>query len=219
MAPTGTLSIIADCSGGIEPAFALAFMRQHFLDRKDPAKATSMPEVNPAFVRAAKTDGFYSGALVEHLAAGRSLAERDDVPDWAKRLFVTSHDIDPEWHVKMQAAFQRHTDYAVSKTINFRETATVDDVERAYLLAYREGCKGITVYRDGSREEQVLSHATARGPEQAEAAAGEIAHAFAELLPGAHPEPESSLAPRPAGRRIAVICRTSVNRSRTVPRR
>jgi len=200
VAPTGTLSIIADCSGGIEPAFALAFMRQHYLDRKDPAKVTQLPEVNRSFREAAEREGFYSDGLIEHLAEGGSLAGRDDVPEWAKRVFVTSHDIDPEWHVRMQAAFQRHTDNAVSKTINFRAEATPDDIERAYMLAYREGCKGITVYRDGSRDQQVLSHATARGPEQAEAVAAEIAMRFNELLPGsAHPEPQSSLAPRPPG--------------------
>jgi ribonucleoside-diphosphate reductase alpha chain len=200
VAPTGTLSIIADCAGGIEPAFALAFMRQHFLDRKDPAKATQLPEVNRAFREAATAEGFYSDGLVRHLAGGGSLAERTDVPDWAKRVFVTSHDISPELHVRMQAAFQRHTDNAVSKTINFRAEATVDDVERAYLAAYAQGCKGITVYRDGSRDLQVLSHATARGPEQAEAVAAEIAMRFADVLPsGAHPEPQQSAAPRPAG--------------------
>ncbi len=200
VAPTGTLSIIADCSGGIEPAFALAFMRQHYLDRKDPSKATRLPEVNATFLAIARQEGFYSDELISYLAEGGALAERDDVPDWAKRVFVTSHDIDPEWHVRMQAAFQRHTDNAVSKTINFRAAATPDDVERAYLLAYREGCKGITVYRDGSRDQQVLSHATARGPEQAEAAAAQVALGIAELLPeGAHPAPESSTEPRPAG--------------------
>ena len=200
VAPTGTLSIIADCSGGIEPAFALAFMRQHYLDKRDPAKVTQLPEVNATFQSMAKRSGFLSDDLVRHLADGGSLASRD-VPDWAKRTFVTSHEIDPEWHVRMQAAFQRHTDNAVSKTINFRREATIEDVENAYLLAYSEGCKGITVYRDGSREHQVLSHATARGPEQAESAAAEIALGFAELLPqGAHPAPQASTEPRPAGR-------------------
>ncbi|HZP57481.1 MAG TPA: vitamin B12-dependent ribonucleotide reductase [Dehalococcoidia bacterium] len=185
VAPTGTLSIIADCSGGIEPAFALAFMRQHHLDRKDPGKVTRLPEVNHTFREIAEREGFWSDALAAFLAAGGPLRERRDVPAWAKNVFVTSHDIGPEWHVRMQAAFQRHTDNAVSKTINFRHEATVEDVERAYLLAYREGCKGITVYRDGSRAQQVLSHVTARGPEQAEAAAAEIALGFSEVLDGA----------------------------------
>jgi ribonucleoside-diphosphate reductase alpha chain len=198
VAPTGTLSIIADCSGGIEPAFALAFTRQHFLDRANPSKATQLTEVNKTFRAAAESAGFLTDDLVEFLAAGGSLRDRD-VPDWAKRVFVTSHDITPEWHVRMQAAFQQHTDNAVSKTINFRADATVDDVEAAYMLAYREGCKGITVYRDGSRDQQVLSHSTARGPEQAEALAAEIALGFAEVMGGAHPEPAASTAPRPAG--------------------
>ncbi|MEX1253819.1 MAG: vitamin B12-dependent ribonucleotide reductase, partial [Dehalococcoidia bacterium] len=180
VAPTGTLSIIADCSGGIEPAFALAFMRQHHLDPKDPDKVTQLPEVNRAFERIAKAEGFYSKALIEELARGGSIQDRDDVPEWVRRAFVTSHEIDPEWHVRMQAAFQRHTDNAVSKTINFRSSATVEDVERAYLLAYREGCKGITIYRDQSRALQVLSHATARGPEQAEAQAAELVLSGAE---------------------------------------
>ncbi len=201
VAPTGTLSIIADTSGGIEPAFALAFMRQHHLDRKDPAKVTRLPEVNKTFLAAAQRAGFHSDELVSYLAEGGALADRDDVPGWAKRIFVTSHDIDPAWHVKMQAAFQRHTDNAVSKTINFRHHATVEDVERAYMLAYREGCKGITVYRDGSRDHQVLSHATARGPEQAESIAAALALGFDELMPdGAHPPPHASTEPRPAGR-------------------
>jgi len=200
VAPTGTLSIIADCSGGIEPAFALAFMRQHYLDRKNPAKATQLPEVNRTFRTVAEREGFYSDELIAYLAEGGTLAGRDDVPAWAKEVFRTSHDIDPEWHVKMQAAFQRHTDNAVSKTINFRRDATVADVEQAYMLAYREGCKGITVYRDGSRDHQVLSHATARGPEQAEAIAAELALAVRQLVDGgAHPAPLASTAPRPAG--------------------
>ena len=201
IAPTGTLSIIADCSGGIEPAFALAFMRQHHLDRKDPAKVTRLPEVNATFAAVAREHGFHSDELMAYLAEGGALAGRDDVPAWAKEVFRTSHDIDPEWHVRMQAAFQRHTDNAVSKTINFRHDATVEDVERAYILAYKEGCKGITVYRDGSRDLQVLSHATARGPEQAEAVAAEVALGITEELSaiGAHPAPVASLGPRPAG--------------------
>ncbi|MEX2247941.1 MAG: vitamin B12-dependent ribonucleotide reductase [Dehalococcoidia bacterium] len=200
VAPTGTLSIIADCSGGIEPAFALAFMRQHYLDRKDPSRPVQLTEVNPAFRDAARQEGFVSDDLIAHLTRGGSLRDRREVPEWAKRVFVTSHDIDPSWHVRMQAAFQRHTDNAVSKTINFRRDATVEDVERAYLLAYREGCKGITIYRDGSREHQVLSHATARGPEQAEAVAAEVALGVRELIAAQpHPAATGSTEPRPSG--------------------
>ncbi|MDI6857588.1 MAG: vitamin B12-dependent ribonucleotide reductase [Dehalococcoidia bacterium] len=173
VAPTGTLSIIADCSGGIEPAFALAFTRQHFLDPRRPERTVQLTEINQHFERAARENGFYSRRLIDELAAGRPLKGRSNVPEWAQRVFVTAHDVTPEWHVRMQAAFQRHTNNAVSKTINFRQDATVEEVEKAYLLAYREGCKGITVYRDRSRELQVLSHATTRGPEQAEAAAAE----------------------------------------------
>jgi len=175
VAPTGTISIIADCSSGIEPAFALAYTRQHYLDPDDPAKLTTLREVNRYFLEAAKDGGlpaghagFYSEELMDHVAAGGSLSERDEAPEWAKRLFVTAHEITPEWHVRMQAAFQRHTDNAVSKTINFPHSATEADVAAAFWLAYREGCKGITVYREGSREYSVLSHSTAnvKGPEQ-----------------------------------------------------
>jgi len=188
IAPTGTLSIIADCSGGIEPVFALAFMRQHHLDPKAPEKVTQLPEVSSAFEAVAKAERFYSPTLMEELARGGSIQGRKDVPEWVQRVFVTAHDIEPEWHVRMQAAFQKHTDNAVSKTINFRATATVEDVERAYLLAYKEGCKGITIYRDESRPLQVLSHAAVRGPEQAEAVAAEAALGLARAYaPGRHP--------------------------------
>lgn len=196
IAPTGTLSIIADCSGGIEPLFALAFYRQHRLDRKHPERITRLVSVNHEFERVAKERGFYSEELMEYLGAGGRLSLRDDVPDDVKRLFVTSHDIDASWHVRMQAAFQRHTDNAVSKTINFPREATIEDVERAYLLAYREGCKGITIYRDESRPMQVLTHATAKGPEQAEAVEAERELG---VQPPAAPTPVESLAPRPPG--------------------
>ncbi|MGA2286276.1 MAG: vitamin B12-dependent ribonucleotide reductase [Dehalococcoidia bacterium] len=187
VAPTGTLSIIADCSGGIEPAFSLAFTRQHFLDPHHPKTATKLTEVNNHFERVAKEEGFHSKKLIDALAAGASLRDQPKAPDWAKAVFVSAHDVAPEWHVRMQAAFQRHTDNAVSKTINFRQEATQDDVERAYLLAYHEGCKGITIYRDGSREMQVLSHATARGPEQQEAIAAERSMGVAAGPPSLRP--------------------------------
>jgi ribonucleoside-diphosphate reductase alpha chain len=158
VAPTGTLSIIADCTGGIEPAFALAFTRSHYLDPHQPSTPVRLTEVNRHFEAACRAAGVYSDELMEYLAAGGSLRDRPEVPAELKRRFVTSHDIAPRWHVRMQAAFQRHTDNAVSKTINFPRAATISDVAEAYRLAYREGCKGITIYRDGSRAGQVLSH-------------------------------------------------------------
>ncbi len=158
VAPTGTLSIIAGCSGGIEPAFALAFTRQHFLDPKQPDQTLKLNEVNPIFAAAARGAGFYSDDLIDFLAQGGDLRDREDVPDAAKRRFVTAHDIAPEWHVRMQAAFQACIDNAVSKTINFPRSATVEEVAAAYRLAFDQGCKGITIYRDGSRAGQVLSH-------------------------------------------------------------
>ncbi len=159
IAPTGTLSIIADCSGGIEPIFSLAFIRSHYLDKDDPTKRTELAEVNEQFKAAAIEGGWYSDELIRFLAEGGHLAERPEVPEWAKEVFVTAHDIAPEWHVRMQAAFQEATDNAVSKTINFPNSASVDDVRTAYELAYATGCNGITIYRDGSRELQVLKHA------------------------------------------------------------
>ena len=159
IAPTGTLSIIADCSGGVEPVFALAFVRSHYLDKDDPTKRVELNEVNEHFERVARDEGFHSDDLIDYLAHGGHLAEREDVPAWVKEVFVTAHDIAPEAHVRMQAAFQAHTDNAVSKTINFPNEATVEDVATAYQLAYDTGCKGITIYRDGSRDLQVLKHA------------------------------------------------------------
>lgn len=159
IAPTGTLSIIADCSGGIEPIFALAFMRQHRLNRENPNEPTKMFEVSKWFERAAVAEGWYSDDLIEFLCAGGHLSERAEVPEWAKKVFVTAHDIAPQWHVWMQAAFQKWTDNAVSKTINFENGATVQDVELTYRLAIEGGCRGITMYRDGSRDQQVLGFA------------------------------------------------------------
>jgi ribonucleoside-diphosphate reductase alpha chain len=169
IAPTGTLSIIADCSGGIEPVFALAFIRSHYLDKDDPSRRTELFEVNHQFEEAAKAGGWYSDELIRFLAEGGHLGDRPEVPEWVRRVFVTAHDIAPEWHVRMQAAFQEFTDNAVSKTINFPNRATIDDVRKAYELAYATGCNGITIYRDGSRELQVLKHAE-KAKSEAEAA-------------------------------------------------
>ena len=149
IAPTGTISIIAGASSGIEPLFALSFVR-NVMDR------TRLVEGNNYFEAVARNEGFYSEELMEQLAAVGSLEELD-VPQWVKDVFRVSHDIDPRWHVKMQGAFQKYTDNAVSKTINFPHDATVEDVAEAYESAYALGCKGITVYRDGSKAEQVLS--------------------------------------------------------------
>ena len=150
VAPTGTLSIIADCSGGIEPLFSLAFTR-NVLGGKQ------LREVNRVFAERAKALGIYSEALVARLAQTGSLAEIAEVPEGLKRVFVCAHEIEPAWHVRMQAAFQEHCDAAISKTINFAHTATVEQVEAIYRQAYKLGCKGITVYRDGCRASQPMS--------------------------------------------------------------
>jgi ribonucleoside-diphosphate reductase alpha chain len=150
IAPTGSLSIIANCSSGIEPLFALSYVR-HILEGEE------FVEVNPYFEEAAKKGGFYSPDLMKQLAEGKRLKDIEEVPEEIKRLFITAHDISPEWHVKMQAAFQKFTDSAVSKTVNFPHDATPEDVARVYMLAYQEGLKGITIYRDRSRESQVLT--------------------------------------------------------------
>ena len=148
VAPTGTISIFAGCSSGIEPLFAVAFMRNQ--------AGSLMPDVNPDFVARAQREGWYSADLMERIASEGHI-HFPEVPEEVQRVFVTAHDIIPEWHVRMQAAFQEHTDSAISKTTNFPNEATEADVREIYELAFRLGCKGVTVYRDGSRPMQVLS--------------------------------------------------------------
>jgi ribonucleoside-diphosphate reductase alpha chain len=162
VAPTGTISIIAGCSSGLEPLFAVAFMRNQ--------AGVMMPDVNEDFVNIAKTEGWYSEELMERIAKTGSVTHAE-VPERWQRVFVTANQIAPEWHIKMQAAFQEHCDSAISKTTNFSHAATVEDVRKIYELAYDMNCKGVTVYRDGSRDNQVLSTgATEKAKEQRDGA-------------------------------------------------
>jgi ribonucleoside-diphosphate reductase alpha chain len=149
IAPTGTISIIAGCSSGIEPIFAISFIRNVL-------GGTRLFETNPLFEALAKERGFYSAKLLENIARTGSVQKVDGVPEDAKRLFATALDIKPEWHIRMQAAFQKHTDNAVSKTVNLPSEATVEDVKMVYELALKLKCKGVTVFRYGSKPEQVL---------------------------------------------------------------
>ncbi len=180
VAPTGTISIISGCSSGIEPLFAIAFMRNQ--------AGVLMPDVNEAFVAVARQEGWYSDALVQRIAESGHI-HFDEVPARWQRVFVTAHDVTPEWHIRMQAAFQEFTDSAISKTCNFPNAASEDDVEQIYRLAFQLKCKGVTVYRDGAREGQVLSTgstakkaapAAAPAPAQADAL-GRVAELEAEL--------------------------------------
>ena len=150
IAPTGTISMIASASGGIEPLFGLVFSRL-ILD------GTEMLEINPIFEQYAKNHGFYSETLMKEIAKTGSIAHVDEFPQTVKNIFVTAHDIAPYWHVKMQAAFQLHTDNAVSKTVNLQENATKQDIADIYMLAYENNLKGITVYRNNSRTFQPMN--------------------------------------------------------------
>jgi len=158
VAPTGTISIIAGCSSGIEPLFAVAFWR-HQADSR-------MLDINPDFVARAQREGWYSEELMAHIADSGHI-HYPEVPEAAQRAFVTAHDVTPEWHIRMQGAFQDHTDSAISKTCNFPYEATPDDIRAAYELAFSLGCKGVTVYRDGSRANQVLSTGATAKPGEA----------------------------------------------------
>ena len=172
VAPTGTISIIAGCSSGIEPLFAVAFMRNQ--------AGVLMPDVNEDFVAIAQGEGWYSDELVQRIAEAGHI-EFDEVPEHWRRVFVTANHIKPEWHIRMQAAYQESNDSAISKTCNFANDATEDYVEEIYRLAFELGCKGVTVYRDGSRAMQVLSTGTTAQEVQAQATSEGHAVARADL--------------------------------------
>ncbi len=150
IAPTGTISMICNTSGGVEPQFSLVYV-------KNVMDGNKLLYINPHFEKAMKDAGIYSSELMEKVADEGSVAHLDEIPEEIKKVFVTSHDISPKWHIRMQGAFQKYVDNAVSKTINFTKEATKEEIKMAYELAYELGCKGVTVYRDGSRENQVLN--------------------------------------------------------------
>jgi ribonucleoside-diphosphate reductase alpha chain len=149
IAPTGSISIIAGTSSGIEPLFAIAHMRRIF-------EGETLFEMHPIFLEIANEQGFYTDELAAEITRAGSIKDITSIPEPIRNIFKTSHDISPQWHIKIQAAFQKFTDNAVSKTINFSSGASREDVKQAYLLAYKSGCKGLTIYRDGSRQDQVL---------------------------------------------------------------
>ncbi|MDE2484731.1 MAG: vitamin B12-dependent ribonucleotide reductase [candidate division NC10 bacterium] len=169
IAPTGTISIIVGCSSGIEPIFAVAF--RHIVGDRH------LTFVNPIFEEVAKRRGFYSEELMRRVAERGAVCGLEGVPEDVQRVFVTAHEIEPAWHVRMQAAFQQQTDNGVSKTINLPNSATPEDIAKAYMMAYDLGCLGITVFRDGCKDTQVLHLGTgvqpalsdAEGPAQEEA--------------------------------------------------
>jgi ribonucleoside-diphosphate reductase alpha chain len=150
IAPTGTISMILEASGGIEPQFSLVYVKQVMDGEK-------LLYINQYFEQAMRDAGLFNKELMEKVSESGSLHDIPEIPEEIKKVFVTAHDITPEWHIRMQAAFQKYTDNAVSKTINFSKEATKDDIRMAFELSYEANCKGVTVYRDGSRENQVLN--------------------------------------------------------------
>ncbi|MHA1865681.1 MAG: LAGLIDADG family homing endonuclease [Candidatus Heimdallarchaeaceae archaeon] len=176
IAPTGTISLIAGCSSGIEPYYAIAFVRNILGGKK-------LFEINPIFEKIAKEKGFYSEELVEKISSVHSIQKIEEIPEEIRKLFVTSQDVSPEWHVRIQAAFQKYTDNATSKTINFSKEATKEDIAKAYKLAHKLGCKGVTVYRDGSRKYQVLSTKTKKKQKEKQHVV-----TTAKVVPRARPE-------------------------------
>jgi ribonucleotide reductase alpha subunit len=188
IAPTGTISIIAGASSGIEPIFALAFERHVMDDQR-------LVEVHPLFKQALNDRGLYSEELMQKVIEQGTLQEIEGLPEDVKRVFVTAHDITPEWHIKIQAAFQKYTDNAVSKTVNFPNSATREDVKTVYMMAYELGCKGVTIYRDGSRQEQVLNKGTKDEVENVGTIPSQCADCqIASVIPGSEIKPR----PRPS---------------------
>jgi ribonucleoside-diphosphate reductase alpha chain len=175
IAPTGTISMILDTSSGIEPQFSLVFV-------KTVMDGDRLLYVNKWFRQALEEEGIYSDDLLERVSQSGSIAEFEEIPQNLRDIFQTAHDISPEWHIRMQAAFQKYTDNAVSKTINFPNSATVEDIRVSYELAYQLGCKGVTVYRDGSRENQVLTYGATKEGKVAPRSRPEVTHGITQRL-------------------------------------
>jgi ribonucleoside-diphosphate reductase alpha chain len=180
IAPTGTLSIIAGVSSGVEPLFAISFIK-NVMDNDE------LVETNPIFKAIALERGFYSEELMKQIAKKGGLHDMEEVPQDIRELFVTAHDITPEWHVKMQASFQKHTDNAVSKTVNLRNEATTDDVREVFISAFKTGCKGVTIYRDGSRDMQVLNIGKVNNKEEESKQAGKLKGKY-KIVPRPRPD-------------------------------